>query len=151
VRSALVILIAVTACLPSSVRATDERTILAVLPLRNVMQKSELDWMSEGFAETITSKLNYVKSLRLVERVQLGEIIKEQKLSLTDLTEDDATRVGRLLNASFKVCSVKIIGNLRCEGVRRCFVFLPPVLKSVIPAHYVGDVIFDFAECRGRP
>jgi len=35
--------------------------------------------------------------------LKLGEIIKEQKLSLTDLTEDDATRVGRLLNADFLV------------------------------------------------
>ena len=83
--------------------SADERITLAVAPLRNVMQNAELDWMSEGFAETITSKLNHVQSLRLVERIQISEVLKELQLGMTDLTEQHASRVGKLVNADYLV------------------------------------------------
>ena len=83
--------------------SADDRITLAVAPLKNVMQTPELDWMSEGFAETITSKLNHVRSLRLVERIQISEVLKELQLGMTDLTEQHASRVGKLVNADYLV------------------------------------------------
>jgi len=81
----------------------DDTVVLAVVPFRNVMEQPELDWMCEGFAETMTTKLNHVPGCRLVERVQIGEVMKELQLGLTDLTEDRAGSVGKLLNADYLV------------------------------------------------
>jgi TolB-like protein len=83
--------------------SADERITLAVAPLRNVMQNRDLDWMSEGFAETITTKLNHVSSLKLVERIQISEVLKELQLGLTDLTEQHASNIGKLVNADYLV------------------------------------------------
>jgi TolB-like protein len=87
----------------SAPAAEEERVTLAVTPFRNVMGRDDVDWMSEGFAETITSKLNYVRRLRLVERVQMDEVLRELKFAMSDLTEDQASRLGQLLNADFLV------------------------------------------------
>jgi len=81
----------------------ESNVVLAVVPFRNVMGKQELDWMCEGFAETMATKLNHVPGCRLVERVQISEVMKELQLGLTDLTEDRAGSVGKLLNADYLV------------------------------------------------
>jgi TolB-like protein len=77
--------------------------ILAISPFKNLMGKSDLDWMKEGFAETLTTKLNHVHRLKLVERVQFDEIIKQQKLAMADITEENASKVGKLLSADYIV------------------------------------------------
>ena len=84
--------------------ATDEHTItLAVSPFKNLMKNPDLDWMSEGFAETLTTKLNHVSRLKLVERTQLEEIVDEMKLGMAGITEADATNIGKLLSADYLV------------------------------------------------
>lgn len=92
--------------------SADEQITLAVAPLRNVMRNADIDWMSEGFAETITSKLNHVRSLQLVERIQMGEVLKELQLAMTDLTEQHASNIGKLVNADFLV-----LGSYQKVGV----------------------------------
>lgn len=67
------------------------------------MKAPDLDWMGEGFAETLTTKLNHVKRLKLVERTQLKEIIEEMKLGMAGITENNASGIGKLLSADYLV------------------------------------------------
>lgn len=91
-------------CCVGTSHAADENTItLAVSPFKNLMKKPDLDWMGEGFAETLTTKLNHVNRLKLVERTQLKEVIDEMKLGMAGITEGNATNVGKLLSADYLV------------------------------------------------
>jgi tetratricopeptide (TPR) repeat protein len=49
--------------------------------------------------------------LRLVERIQISEVLKELQLGMTDLTEQHASRVGKLVNADYLV-----IGSFQKAG-----------------------------------
>jgi TolB-like protein len=49
-------------------------------------------------SEKVTTKLSQVSEIRVIERKQLNKIIEEQKLSLSDITEEDEKEVGRILN-----------------------------------------------------
>jgi len=46
-----------------------------------------MDWLGPSVAETVTTKLNAIRSLQLVERAQLYQVLAEQKLSLSDLVD----------------------------------------------------------------
>lgn len=83
--------------------AKEDKITLAISPFKNLMKKSDLDWMREGFAETLTTKLNYVRDLNLVERAQLSEVMNEIKLSMAGITRENASSVGKLLGADYLV------------------------------------------------
>jgi len=88
---------------PAFSDAGKKEITLAVAPFKNIMKRPDLEWMGEGFAESITTKLNHIQTLRLVERVQLKEIINEMKLSMAGITEGDASSIGKLLSADFLI------------------------------------------------
>jgi len=90
-------------CISSSEAAELEQITLAISPFKNLMNKPDLDWMEEGFAETLTTKLNHIKRLNLVERVQFNEIIDEMKLEMAGITEENASNVGKLLRADYLI------------------------------------------------
>lgn len=89
--------------LPTTSVAQEKQLSIAVAPFKNLMKIREIDWMCEGFAESITTKLNYVRRLILVERVQLNELIQEIQLGMSGITEANALNFGKLLNADFLV------------------------------------------------
>ncbi|MFN0197696.1 MAG: DUF4350 domain-containing protein [Planctomycetaceae bacterium] len=73
---------------------------LAILTLNNNSPKAELDVMQEGFADMLQSSLGAIEGVRLVERAQIENILKEQKLSLSGLVDPQtAVQVGQLLQA----------------------------------------------------
>jgi TolB-like protein len=90
-------------CIPFSQAAELEQITLAVSSFKNLMNKPDLDWMEEGFAETITTKLNHINRLNLVERVQFNEIIDEMKLEMAGITEENASNVGKMLRADYLI------------------------------------------------
>lgn len=79
------------------VRQLSERLSIAVAPFD---QKGEVSPASSSFQENITDALINRNRFRLVEREKLDIVLREQKLSQTDLVErDTAIRLGRLLAA----------------------------------------------------
>jgi tetratricopeptide (TPR) repeat protein len=72
---------------------------VAVLPLI-IAGDSGLRPLSRGLAELITTDLAYIRTLRLLERLQIGMLLDELKLGQSERV-DPATvaRVGRLLRA----------------------------------------------------
>ncbi|MEW6557463.1 MAG: tetratricopeptide repeat protein [Elusimicrobiota bacterium] len=93
-----------------------QKKVISVAMFENVAGNKEYDWLGTGFAETITTKLVNIESLIVVERVYLLEILKEQKLQLSGLTDDKtAVKVGKLLAAQYIVVGSfqEIAGNLK--------------------------------------
>ncbi|MEX2155367.1 MAG: CsgG/HfaB family protein [Gemmatimonadales bacterium] len=86
-----------------------EPSTLAVLPV-TIAGDSTLQPLSRGLAELLTSDLAMVRSLRLLERVQIGALLDELKLGQTERADaGTAARVGRLLRAERMVQGVASI------------------------------------------
>jgi len=72
---------------------------VAVLPLV-IAGDSSVQPLSRGLAELITTDLAYIRTLRLLERLQIGMLLDELKLGLSERVDPaTAARVGRLLRA----------------------------------------------------
>lgn len=86
-----------------------EPATLAVLPV-TIAGDSALQPLSRGLAELITTDLALVRSLRLLERVQIGVLLDEMQLGQTERADAaTAARVGRLLRAERMVQGVAAI------------------------------------------
>ncbi len=94
----LCLVIAVLALVATPVLAQVRR--VAVLDFVNTAKDPAIEWLGPAVAETLTTKLHALRSLRLVERRQLYQVLQEQRLHLTDLVDaSQAVTVGRLLGA----------------------------------------------------
>lgn len=86
-----------------------EASTLAVLPL-TIAGDSSFQPLSRGLAELLTADLAMVRSLRLLERVQIGALLDELKLGQSSRADPGtAARVGRLLRAERMVQGVATI------------------------------------------
>ena len=92
-------------------RLPPEPSTLAVLPVTiSAGGDSTFQPLSRGLAELITSDLAMVRTLRLLERVQIGALLDELKLGETQRGDPTtAARVGRLLRAERMVQGVASI------------------------------------------
>jgi TolB-like protein len=74
--------------------------VVSITPLANNTGLTEYDPFAEGFSDLLTAALSDYDNIHVVERQVLNQVMKEQKLSLTDLIRPDtALRVGKLLKA----------------------------------------------------
>jgi tetratricopeptide (TPR) repeat protein len=88
-----------------------EPATLAVLPV-TISGDSTFRPLSRGLAELLTSDLAMVRSLRLLERLQIGALLDEMKLGQTERADaGTAARVGRLLRAERMVQGVAAIAR----------------------------------------
>lgn len=86
-----------------------EPSTLAILPV-TISGDSSFQPLSRGLAELMTSDLALVRSLRLLERVQIGALLDELKLGQSERGDPTtAARVGRLLRAERMVQGVASI------------------------------------------
>lgn len=86
-----------------------EPSTLAVLPV-TISGDSSFQPLSRGLAELITSDLALVRTLRLLERIQIGALLDELKLGQSErAASGTAARVGRLLRAERMVQGVASI------------------------------------------
>ena len=87
------------------------RTI-AVLTFKNLKGDRKSDWIGEGAAETLTTKLAGVDALVVIERNQVKRILDERAFQKTDLADpSSAAAVGKELGAQRIV-----IGTFATEG-----------------------------------
>src|SRR5216684_991357 len=86
-----------------------EPSTIAVLPM-TIAGDSSLQPLSRGLAELMLSDLAMVRSLRLLERIQVGALLDELKLGQSGRADPTtAARVGRLLRAERMVQGVAAI------------------------------------------
>jgi hypothetical protein len=89
--------------------AAPEPSTVAVLPL-TIAGDSGLQPLSRGLAELMATDLAMVRSLRLLERIQVGVLLDEMKLGESGRADPNtAARVGRLLRAERMVQGVAAI------------------------------------------
>src|SRR5436189_3443578 len=82
---------------------------VAVLPM-TIAGDSSLQPLSRGLAELLLTDLAIVRSLRMLERIQVGAVLAEQKVSQSGRADPaTAARVGRLLRAERMVQGVASI------------------------------------------
>ena len=88
-----------------------EPSTLAVLPV-TISGDSSFQPLSRGLAELMTSDLSLVRTLRLLERIQIGALLDEMKLGQSARADSGtAVRVGRLLRAERMVQGVASIAQ----------------------------------------
>jgi tetratricopeptide (TPR) repeat protein len=86
-----------------------EPSTIAVLPM-TIAGDSSFQPLSRGLAELVTSDLALVRSLRLLERLQIGTLLDEMKLGQSGRADPaTAARVGRLLRAERMIQGVAAI------------------------------------------
>lgn len=74
---------------------------VAILYFENKGQRQEYDPLQKGLAEMIITDLSKVRSLKVVERLRLHQLVQEMNLSATDLVDQKtAPRLGKLLGAN---------------------------------------------------
>ncbi|MCX5718277.1 MAG: FlgO family outer membrane protein [Nitrospirae bacterium] len=96
----------------SFVEANAEEKRIAVLPFKNLMQKQDFNYLSEGIAATITAKLGSIRGIAVVERSQLEAAFKEmglQKAGVVD--EKTAVKAGKILGVD-----IVVIGEFQVAG-----------------------------------
>lgn len=73
---------------------------VAILYFENKGQKAELNPLQKGLAEMLITDLSKVKSLKVVERIRLQQLVEEMNLGETELVDQKtAPRLGKLLGA----------------------------------------------------
>lgn len=91
-------LLAVLTLLLLTVPAHAQPRRVAVFDFVNTTKDPAVEWLGPAAADDITTRLHAVRSLQLVERLQLYRVLNEQKLNLTDLVDPaEAVKVGKLL------------------------------------------------------
>lgn len=94
------------------------RIPLAVLPFENISKNPDMDWLSAGFAEQLTNGLALIPTLKVIERMQMEKILREQDFQMTDFVGQQAVKAGeilavkKLLIGSFQV----VDGRLRVHA-----------------------------------
>ncbi|MDP1676719.1 MAG: tetratricopeptide repeat protein [Bacteroidota bacterium] len=74
---------------------------IAILYFENKGQRAELNPLQKGLSEMVITDLSKVKSLKVVERVRLQELVQEMNLGETDIVDQKtAPRLGKLLGAN---------------------------------------------------
>src|SRR3989339_618862 len=75
---------------------------IGITAFENLDKDKEFDWIGVGFAETVASKLAYIKSLKIAEKSQLNKIIKEQKLQMSGaIDQNTIVEIGKFLDVEY--------------------------------------------------
>jgi TolB-like protein/Tfp pilus assembly protein PilF len=82
---------------------------VAIMPLKNVAERPEDQWLGVGIAEALTTDLKKV-GLFLVERAQVEKVMQERQLTEI-FSEQKAIEVGKLAGAS-----ILFVGSYQVQG-----------------------------------
>lgn len=114
---------------PATTQASQPTRTIAVLTFKNLKDDEKTDWVGEGAAETLTTKLAGLPGLIVVERNQVRALLGEQTFQKTDLMDPgSAVKVGRALGAerivigSFAADAGTIMFNVRVVDVETAVV-----------------------------
>ncbi len=101
-RAAAAVVLAAGLLLPA-LTAGAEPT-LAVSPFNNITGEKDLDYIGFQVSEYLTTAYSSFSNITLVERSNLVDILKEQELQLSGITDSGkAAEVGQILNAQYMV------------------------------------------------
>jgi len=120
----------------------DRRDVVSILYFQNTTKHKEYDWLCKGMTDMLISDVSKSYQLQVVERENLEKIIKEQKLSVSGLTDESKViELGKLLNANKMVSgSFIVLGkNVRFD-TKITDIETGQILKSFETSGPVDDV-----------
>jgi TolB-like protein len=80
--------------------AQENASVIAIVPFANLTKNTDLDWLSEGIVETLTTKLAHVKTIQIVERQRLDAALNEISLGQMGVVDEQkAARAGQMVGA----------------------------------------------------
>ncbi|MCK4533639.1 tetratricopeptide repeat protein [bacterium] len=83
---------------------TIEKKVIAVMKFENLSKNPKFDWLCEGIASTLVSKLGNVKKVRLVERSQVRKSLQEINFNMSGVVDEKtAVSAGKILGAKIMV------------------------------------------------
>ena len=81
-----------------------EKKVIAVMKFENLSKNPKFDWLCEGIASTLVSKLGNVKKVRLVERSQVVKSLQEINFNMSGVVDEKtAVSAGKILGAEIMV------------------------------------------------
>lgn len=81
-----------------------EKKSVAIATFQNLTKDKEIDWIGTGFAETLTTKLINIKSIRVFERNQMAKLLEEIKLNMTGIVDaENAVQAGKFIGVDYMV------------------------------------------------
>lgn len=97
------------------------QSTIAVPKFLNITKDASVEWLSSGFAETLSTKLAGVAGLQLVERARLSDALKELKLQSTALVNPlSAKKLGLFVGAEYVIVgSFQKVGDKIKADVRQ--------------------------------
>ena len=111
---------------PAPVQGESQLVTVAVAPFRTEGVDPSLQWLGKSFADALLNRLQKARSVRVVEREFLDQVLAEMKLQSSSLIDEkSAVAVGRILGAKVIVFgSVAVLGDdalarARIVGVER--------------------------------
>ena len=120
-----------------SAMASTQQIRLIIFPFQNLTQNKADDWIGNGFAETLTTSLTSVKSLVLLERSQLKNMLTEQMFAQTAYVDQkSAIEFGKVLSAN-----IAVIGNFqKVNNMIRVNARFVDVATGEIQKDHVADI-----------
>ena len=86
------------------IAAQQNASVIAIVPFTNLTKDTDLEWLSEGIVETMTTKLGHVKTLQIVERQRLSAALNEISLGQMGLVDEEkAAKAGQMVGAEIVV------------------------------------------------
>ena len=94
-----IILVVVISVSPG-VAAQQNASVIAIVPFTNLTKDTDLEWLSEGIVETLTTKLAHVKTIQIVERQRLSAALDEISLGQMGVVDEaKAAKAGQMVGA----------------------------------------------------
>ena len=92
------LLIALVASLAGAAQEAQRPRYIAILKFKSLRADIDTDWIGEGAAETLTTKLTGVPGLVVVERAQVAKVIEEQNFQQLDIADPKtAVKLGKFI------------------------------------------------------
>lgn len=120
----------------------DRKDVISVLYFQNTTKNRQFDWLSKGIADMLISDISKSYQIEVVERENLEKILKEQKLSVSGLTDESrAIELGKLLNANKMVSGSYIVHGATVRfDTKITDIETGRILKSIKTSGSISDV-----------
>lgn len=125
--------------LKESVSSSDT---LAIMPMKNATGSKELEWLSLGISEALSTDIKKMTGIFLVERAQIEKALEELKLgTLGIVDEKTAPQLGKMVGAGIILIGSyqTVNGNIRID-VRMVDVVSSQVLLTETVSGDIGNI-----------
>ena len=120
-----------------------ELVTVAIAEFRSTGVAPELRWLGRSFSDALIARLSRAKTVRIVEREYLDQLVGELKLQSSSLVDErSAVQVGRLLGARvFVFGSIEVLGTDAVARARIVSIERGEVLGTVEATGSTGAIL----------